>query len=389
MIRSTAPRSAAVAAVGLPLELAGGVGVGVDRDVAALVERELAAAPGGSSRSGRQLISTAVSNRAQAANTNSASNVDWRAACRSAGRCSGRGCRRGARLPATHHPLGHRAALHAQLGVHAGDDDVEPASISSSRSSDPSSRMSTSIPVRMRNGARLLVERGHVVELLPQSLAVEAVGDGEPGRVIGEHHVVVAERDRRRAPSPRSGPAVAPQAVQVAVAAERGAVAGPFAVISTLVSPSSFVEIGRDLAVERLADHRAVASPMPVELGQRARSPPARRSPPAPASSARHRSARTNALALNPESVPRSRQCTIRCRAWTGVTAPGYGPRIVHRIVTESVDEGPLALRPGIWREIVSLVRRSRARSAGPGWRGRAPRRGSTVAGRDPACRAR
>ena len=43
-----------------------------------------------------------------------------------------------------------------------------------------------------------------LVELLAQPLAVEAVGDREAGRVVGEHQVLVAERDRRRGPSPRS-----------------------------------------------------------------------------------------------------------------------------------------------------------------------------------------
>ena len=81
---------------------------------------------GGSSRSGRQLISTALSKCAHTPNTRSASNVD-----------SGRP------LPEHHaagavaedvgvrvrhrrdHAVGHRLLAHAQLRVHAGDDDVE------------------------------------------------------------------------------------------------------------------------------------------------------------------------------------------------------------------------------------------------------------------------
>ena len=44
-------------------------------------------------------------------------------------------------------------SVHAQFRVHAGDHHVELARSSTSRSSEPSSRMSTSMPVRMRNGA--------------------------------------------------------------------------------------------------------------------------------------------------------------------------------------------------------------------------------------------
>ena len=65
-----------VAAVRLPLELAGGVGVGVDENQQPYSIARSISSRGGSSRSGRQLISTAVPNWAQAANTKSASNVD-------------------------------------------------------------------------------------------------------------------------------------------------------------------------------------------------------------------------------------------------------------------------------------------------------------------------
>ena len=82
---------------------------------------------GGSSRSGRELTSTATPNSAHAAKTTSASNSD-------SGRC---------RDPVDHpagavaehvgvrvahrgdHPLGHRPARHPQLRVHARHDEVE------------------------------------------------------------------------------------------------------------------------------------------------------------------------------------------------------------------------------------------------------------------------
>src|SRR3712207_9027830 len=45
---------------------------------------------------------------------------------------------------------------------------------------------------------QLLVERGDDVELLLQPRGGEAVGDGQPRRVVGQRHVLVAERDRGR-----------------------------------------------------------------------------------------------------------------------------------------------------------------------------------------------
>ena len=68
------------------------------------------------------------------------------------------------------------------------------SSRSSSWSSAPSSRMSTSMPVRMRNGASSALSALDLVELGQQPLAVEAVGDGEAGGVVGDHEVLVAER---------------------------------------------------------------------------------------------------------------------------------------------------------------------------------------------------
>ena len=77
-MRSTAPRAARPARSRRPSSRAGrGVGVGVDREQAADLERQREAArPGGSQRSGRLLISTARSCSAQASKTARASNSD-------------------------------------------------------------------------------------------------------------------------------------------------------------------------------------------------------------------------------------------------------------------------------------------------------------------------
>ena len=52
------------------------------------------------------------------------------------------------------------------------------------------------MPVRRRKRRELLLEALEHVELLQQPVAGEAVRDGEARRVIGEHHVLVAELDR-------------------------------------------------------------------------------------------------------------------------------------------------------------------------------------------------
>ena len=53
--------------------------------------------------------------------------------------------------------------------------------------------MSTSIPVRIRNGASSSLSALDQVELLAQALAVQALGHGEPRRVVGDREVLVAE----------------------------------------------------------------------------------------------------------------------------------------------------------------------------------------------------
>ena len=88
-------------------------------------------------------------------------------------------------------------------------------------SSEPSSRMSTSMPVRIRNGASSLVELGDDVELLAQPLRRQPVGDRQPRRVVGERDVLVAEvaRGQRHLLDRRA--AVGPVRVRVQVAAQR------------------------------------------------------------------------------------------------------------------------------------------------------------------------
>jgi hypothetical protein len=117
-----------LAAVGLHVDLAGRVGVGVDREQAPELQGERQQVIGWVAAFGRLLISTAVPCSAQASNTARASKSDWagcRASPRRAARCSDR-----ARSPAGSTPRPPCAPswgpVHPQLAVHGCRDEVEP-----------------------------------------------------------------------------------------------------------------------------------------------------------------------------------------------------------------------------------------------------------------------
>ena len=118
------------------------------------------------------------------------------------------------------------------------------------------------------------VDRGDLVELLGQPLPVETVGDREAGGVVGLHHVLVAERHRRRRHRLDRGPAVAPRGVQVAVALQRVAVDLAGLGDRHLRLGLDLRQIRRLVAVERLGDHRRRRRPDAVEVGQRVASRP-------------------------------------------------------------------------------------------------------------------
>ncbi len=190
-----------VAAVRLPLELAGGVRVGVDREPAAVLDRHV------------EQLARRVETLGPAVD------LDRRAEL-GAGREHVVGVELARRAPADHparavaedvdvrrrhgehHPLGHLRLVHPQLRVHARDDDVESLQhvvgeiegtvledVDLHAAQDPEV-----VPGRGDVG----VDRGDLVELLGQPLPVETVGDREAGGMVGLHHVLVAERHRRR-----------------------------------------------------------------------------------------------------------------------------------------------------------------------------------------------
>src|SRR5205085_839410 len=68
----------------------------------------------------------------------------------------------------------------------------------------------------------VVVQRGDDVELPQKSLARKTVRDREPGGVVGERHVPVAECPRRSSHDVDLRAAVAPQRVDVEVAPESG-----------------------------------------------------------------------------------------------------------------------------------------------------------------------
>ncbi len=86
---------------------------------------------------------------------------------------------------ARHHAARHLVAVHAQLGVHAGDDDVEAGQqlgllVEAAVLEDVDLDAGEDAERR-----HLLVDLVDDVELLAQAIGAEPVGDGEPGRVVG------------------------------------------------------------------------------------------------------------------------------------------------------------------------------------------------------------
>ena len=125
-----------------------------------------------------------------------------------------------------HHALGHGLALHPQLGVDAGHDDVESGEqvvVAVERAVFEDVDLDAGEDPERREVGVQPVEH---VELLQKSLAREAVRDRQAGRVVGQHHVLVSELDRGASHLLDGRSAVGPVRVAVAVAAQRGAERG-------------------------------------------------------------------------------------------------------------------------------------------------------------------
>ena len=97
-------------------------------------------------------------------------------------------------------------------------------SISGVWSSDPSSRMSTSIPLsRVNDPPRCSLTASTTPELARQPLGAQPVGHPQPWAVVGEHEVVVAQLHGRHRHLLQRRAAVGPVGVGVQVAAQPGA----------------------------------------------------------------------------------------------------------------------------------------------------------------------
>ena len=212
----------AVGAVGLPVELVGGVGVGADRELQAAPRPRPAgsrwagrAAPAGSSPRARCRARCSASSTASWSNSDcgrprpvSSRPVQWP----STSTC-------GCEIACTMRFV-IVVGVHAQLRVHARDDHVDALEhvvgvveravfedVDLDAGEDPERR-------------ELLVELGDDVELLEQPLARQPVGDREAGRVVGEREVLVAEVARLLGHRADRVAAVGPVGVAVQVAAQ-------------------------------------------------------------------------------------------------------------------------------------------------------------------------
>ena len=119
------------------------------------------------------------------------------------------------------HPCGHLRLRHPQLGVDAGDDDVEPVEevgllVEGAVVED----VHLDAGEYAEPAVEGLVQGGDLVELGAQPVGGEPVGDGEPRRVVGDDEVVVAEVDRGLDHLGERGAAVGGVGVRMTVAAQ-------------------------------------------------------------------------------------------------------------------------------------------------------------------------
>ena len=206
------------------------MGVGIDREPAVVLDREVDEFPRWVEAFRSAVDLDRGAEPARMLRTRSRRRTSTAGASRSFDRCSGRGCRRGGgRSPCTMRSvIGWRSMRNFECTL--ATTMSSRASISSERSSEPSSKMSTSMPVRIRKSwpaeAISSLIRSISIELVPEPLLVQPMGDREPCRVIGQHHVLVTQLDRSSGHRVDPGAAVTPRRVQVAIAPERRSILG-------------------------------------------------------------------------------------------------------------------------------------------------------------------
>lgn len=154
------------------------------------------------------------------------------------------------------HPPGHGDAVHAELGVHAGDDDVEAVEefgLLVERAVLQDVDLDTGEDAERRQGG---VEFVDDVELAAQAVGGQAVRDLQARRVVGEGEVLVAEGTRGLGHLQDRGPAVGPVAVGVQVALEGGAERGRGLVQRLALGGLQAAQVDGRLAAQRLLDHQ-------------------------------------------------------------------------------------------------------------------------------------
>ena len=126
-------------------------------------------------------------------------------------------------LDRPHHPPGHLARLHPQLGVDAGDYNVEAVqqflvlvqgAVLENVDFDPAQH-----PERSQLGIQLVYQ----FELAAEPLCVEAVGDRQTGAVVGDCQVGVPERSGSLRHHLDRAAAVGPVGMTVAISLNGGA----------------------------------------------------------------------------------------------------------------------------------------------------------------------
>jgi hypothetical protein len=161
------------------------------------------------------------------------------------------------------------APPHAQLGVHARHDHVEPL-----QQLGLLVERAVQVDVHLDAGQdperrQPLVELVHLRQLPLQPLGRQPLGDGQPRRVVGQRPVLVPERDGRLGHLLDRRAAVRPVRVAVQVAFERGPQRGGLGVQLDSGGGPHPSQVRRNLAIQAfvhykggdLADARQVAEP--------------------------------------------------------------------------------------------------------------------------------
>ena len=172
-----------------------------------------------------------------------------------------------------HHAPGHGDAIHGQLRMNAGHDDVElveQVGFLVKRSVVKDVALDAGENPKRR---QLLVEFGHHLELRAQPLRSQAVCDRQSGRVIGEHHVVVRptrQRARRVRHLLDRAAAIAPVRMRMQITAQRGAQLLAPGHERSLASRQQLRQVFRHLTADRFAHDRRGCLADAGEVGQRA-----------------------------------------------------------------------------------------------------------------------